>query len=366
MDVISTAAASSAAARTCNVASAPFGTLADGRQAQLFTLTNRQGMRVAVTDYGGIVTQILVPDREGNPGDVVLGYDSLDGYVRDASYFGAAIGRYGNRIARGRFTLDGETIQLDINDGENHLHGGAAGFHKRLWKADMFRTESTAGVALMYCSEHGEMGFPGNLDVMVSYEIGESNELTITYRAMTDRATPVNLTNHSYFNLAASGDILGHELMINGDAYTPVGPGLIPNGCIELVAGTPFDFRAPRKIGERVSDADEQLRRGGGYDHNFVLNREAAKGIRPAVSAYEPRSGRVLELFATEPGVQFYSGNFLDGTLTGKGRTYGYRSGFCIEPQHFPDSPNQPTFPNTILRPGEEYHSMSRYVFSVR
>jgi len=360
MDDISTIGAGQ-----CDVTCKPFGVLPDGRQAKLFTLTNGNGMRVAFTNYGGIITQLLVPDRAGNPGDVVLGYDALDPYLRDSPYFGALIGRYGNRIARGRFVLDGEAWQLDINDGEHHLHGGSAGFDKRLWKAHMFRTDRSAGVTLTYCSEHGEQGYPGNLDVTVRYELGEENALTVGYRAVTDRATPVNLTQHSYFNLAASGDILGHELTIDADTYTPVGTGLIPSGRIDPVTGTPFDFRTPRTIGQCVDDANEQIRQGGGYDHNFILNGDAARGIRPAVRVHEPRSGRVLELFTTEPGLQFYSGNFLDGTLAGKGRTFGCRSGFCIEPQHFPDSPNQPSFPGTILRPGEEYRSASRYVFSV-
>jgi aldose 1-epimerase len=355
-----------AGAGRCDVTCMPFGMLPDGREAMLFTLANRNGMQVKITNYGGIVTHLLVPDREGNPGDVVLGYDTLDPYLQSSPYFGALIGRYGNRIAHGRFALDGRTHQLDINDGGNHLHGGATGFDKRLWKAHMFRTEQSAGVTLVYRSEDGEQGYPGNLDVTVSCLIGEANELTITYHAVTDRATPVNLTHHGYFNLAGSGDVLDHQLTIDAKGYTPVGAGLIPTGSVDPVAGTPFDFRTPRAIGERIDADNEQLRCGGGYDHNFVLTPEVANGDRPAVRVREPRSGRVLEMFTTEPGVQFYSGNFLDGTLAGKGRVFGHRSGFCIEPQHFPDSPNQPHFPNTILRPGEEYRSTSRYVFSAR
>jgi aldose 1-epimerase len=349
----------------CHVSATPFGTLPDGQQATLFTLVNPNGMEVRLTDFGGIVTHLFVPDRHGNPDDVVLGYDSLGPYLEASPYFGALIGRYANRIARGRFTLDGQVHQLSVNDGENHLHGGVAGFDKRLWKGEMFRTENSAGVTLAYRSVDGEQGYPGNVDVLVNYELGISNELVITYRAVTDRATPVNLTHHGYFNLAGDGDILGHELMIDADAYTPVDAGLIPVDSHKPVAGTPFDFRAPHRIGERIDAHDEQLARGKGYDHNFVLTHDAANGTRPAVRVHEPQSGRVLEVFATEPGMQFYSGNFLDGSLSGKGRRYTHRSGFCIEPQHFPDSPNQPAFPNTILRPGEQYRSVARYVFSI-
>jgi aldose 1-epimerase len=353
----------------CDVSVAPFGMLPDGRQAMLFTLVNGNGMEVRLTDFGGIVTHLFVPDRHGNRGDVVLGYDSLEPYLQASPYFGALIGRYGNRIARGRFTLDGQTYQLSVNDGENHLHGGEAGFDKRRWNSDVFRTAHSAGVTLARRSADGEQGYPGNVDVVVSYELCATNELVISYHAVTDRATPVNLTHHGYFNLAGDGetgaDILGHELMIDADAYTPVDAGLIPDGTLASVAGTPFDFRAPRPIGACIDEHDEQLACGKGYDHNFVLTHDAASGVRPAVRVRDPHSGRVLELFSTEPGMQFYSGNFLDGSLGGKGRRFGHRSGFCIEPQHFPDSPNQPAFPNTILRPGEQYRSVSRYVFSV-
>jgi aldose 1-epimerase len=332
----------------------------------LFTLFNGNGMEVRVTDFGGIITHLFVPDRHGVRGDVVLGYDNLEAYLAASPYFGALIGRYGNRIARGRFTLDGQEHRLSVNDGENHLHGGEAGFDKRLWSSDMFRTANSAGVTLALRSVDGEQGYPGNVDVVVSVELCESNELVFTYDAVTDRATPVNLTHHGYFNLAGKGDILGHELMIDAEMYTPVDAGLIPVGRLESVAGTPFDFRTPHAIGERIGAHDGQLVFGKGYDHNFVLGHDAANGRRPAVRVSDPRSGRVLELFTTEPGMQFYSGNFLDGSLEGKGRRFGHRSGFCVEPQHFPDSPNRPAFPDTILRPGQRYHSVSRYVFSVQ
>lgn len=348
-----------------SITTAPFGQLPDGRAASLYTLTNRRGMVVKISDYGGVITQLWAPDRDGKLGDIVLGFDDVAPYAGDSEYFGALIGRYGNRIRGGRFELDGKSCQLPVNNGVNHLHGGPDGFHKKLWRALPFQEAGSVGLTLMYRSAHGEQGYPGTLDVTVVYELTDDNELVLTFDAVTDQATPVNLTQHSYFNLAGSGDILGHILTIDADRYTPVDATLIPTGELVPVAGGPFDFRTPRAIGEGIDADHEQLRYGRGYDHNFVLNRPPGKASVLAVRVREPRSGRVLELFTEEPGVQFYSGNFLDGRLNGKGRTFHHRSGFCIEPQHFPDAPNQPAFPGTILRPGEEYATVSRYKFSV-
>lgn len=356
---------SSAPVRPCDVSRRPFGALPDGRQASLYTLANHNGMQVMVTNYGGIITQLLVPDRHGQPGNVVLGHATLEPYLNDQAYLGALIGRHANRIGHGRFTLEGQAWQLDVNNGANHLHGGAAGFHTRLWEARMFRDDDAAGVTLSLCSPHGDQGYPGNLLVTVRYALRADNVLAVSYGAVCDRATPVNLTQHSYFNLAGQGDILDHQLTIDADAYTPVDAALIPLGRHDAVAGTPFDFRQPRAIGARIGAPDEQLQRGGGYDHNVVLNPGAAGARQAAVRLHEPASGRVMELFTTEPGLQFYSGNFLGGQPGGAGRSFGYRSGLCLEPQHFPDAPNQPAFPGTILLPGEQYRSASSYVFSV-
>jgi len=339
---------------------APFARLPDGRQVHVFTLANAAGMRVRILDLGGIITEIHVPDRDGVFADVALGFDTLDPYLGDSPYFGALIGRYGNRIAAGRFTLDGQAYTLPVNNGKNHLHGGVPGFDRVLWRSRIEGNE----LVLDYRSVDGEQGYPGNLDATVRYSLSEDNAIVVRFSAVTDRATPVNLTQHSYFNLAAGGDILGHEMMIDADNIVPIDAGLIPTGQLMPVAGTPFDFRTPQPIGARIDAQDEQLQHGGGYDHCFALNEAGPGALRLAARVREPRSGRVLELFTQEPGVQFYSGNFLDGSLAGKGRSYAYRSGFCLEPQHFPDSPNQPSFPNTILRPGETYATESRFRFS--
>jgi aldose 1-epimerase len=343
----------------------PFGQLPDGRPATLYTLTNRHGLVVKITDFGGIITEIHAPDRNGILADIVLGFDSVAPYVSESPYFGALIGRYGNRIRDGRFLLDGRQVQLPVNNGKHHLHGGAHGYHTVLWTALPFHEGESVGLTMMYRSGDGEQGYPGNLDVTVVYELNGDNELVMAFDAVTDKPTPVNLTQHSYFNLAGGGDILAHQLTLDADAYTPIDAGLIPTGELEPVTGTAFDFRTPRAIGERIGHDDGQLRNGSGYDHNFVLSAGGGRAMRRAARVREPLSGRVLELFTEEPGVQFYSGNFLDGSLSGKGRRYGYRSGLCLEPQHFPDSPNQPSFPNTILRPGEEYATVSKYKFSV-
>jgi aldose 1-epimerase len=345
-----------------DITQAPFGTLPDGRQVQQFTLKNSSGMIVRIIDFGGIVSEIHVPDRNGVLGDVALGFENVGPYLEDSPYFGALIGRYGNRIGKGRFTLDGVDYQLPTNNGENHLHGGDPGFDKVLWTA----TIQDDGLALRYRAADGEQGYPGNLEATVVYSLTEDNEIVMRFSAVTDQATPVNLTQHSYFNLAGAGqgDILAHELTIDADKFVPVDAGAIPLGPLAPVTGTPFDFRQPRPIGERIGQPDKQLRHGTGYDHCWVLNK-TDKALTRAVHVCEPVSGRVLELFTQEPGVQFYSGNFLDGSLQGKGHAYVFRGGFCIEPQHFPDSPNQPEYPNTILRPGEVYETESRYKFSI-
>lgn len=343
------------------ITQAPFGQLPDGRAITQFTLTNARGMVVRIIDYGGIITELHAPDRDGNLADVVLGFESLEPYCTDSPYIGALIGRYGNRIKHGRFTLDGREVQLPVNNGNNHLHGGPGGFDRVKWDA----TVDGASLRLQYRSADGEMGYPGNLDATVTYTLTDDNELVVTFHAVTDQATPVNLTQHSYFNLAGEGDILGHMLTIEADAFVAIDAESIPTGELTPVTGTPFDFRMPRPIGERIGQPDKQLRHGGGYDHNFALNKPKGKALSRAVRVCEPVSGRVLELWTEEPGVQFYSGNFLDGTLAGKGRSYQYRSGFCIEPQHYPDSPNQPQFPDTILRPGQVYQTESRFRFSV-
>ena len=345
----------------CVIEQAPYAQLPDGSQVSIFTLANRAGMTVRILDFGGIITEIHVPDRAGVFQDVALGVDTLEPYRGDSPYFGALIGRYGNRIAGGRFTLDGQPHQLPVNNGKNHLHGGAPGFDRVLWRARVENGE----LVLAYRSVDGEQGYPGTLDATVRYSLNDDNEIVVRFEAVTDRATPVNLTQHSYFNLAGGGDILGHEVTIEADKFVPIDADSIPTGSLAPVAGTPFDFRTPSTIGARIGEADEQLRNGSGYDHCFVLDKPAPGVLTRAARVREPVSGRVLELFTQEPGVQFYSGNFLDGSLEGKGQVYGHRSGFCLEPQHFPDSPNQPAFPNTILRPGDVYATESRFRFSV-
>jgi len=343
------------------ITQAPFGQLPDGRAITQFTLTNAKGMVAKIIDYGGVITELHAPDRDGNFADVVLGFDTLEPYCTDSPYIGALIGRYGNRIKHGRFTLDGHEVQLPVNNGNNHLHGGPGGFDRVKWDA----TVDGDSLRLQYRSVDGEMGYPGNLDATVVYTLNDDNELVVVFHAVTDKATPVNLTQHSYFNLAGDGDILGHMLTVEADAFVAIDAESIPTGELTPVTGTPFDFRMPRAIGERISQPDKQLRHGGGYDHNFALNKPEGKALTRAARVCEPSSGRVLELWTEEPGVQFYSGNFLDGSLAGKGRSYPYRSGFCLEPQHYPDSPNQPQFPSTILRPGQTYQTESRFRFLV-
>jgi len=378
MAILVTFAAGAAGAEP-GISRSDFGKTAEGEAVDLFVLKGAGGMEVAITNYGGIVTSIKAPDRDGKLGDVVLGFDKLEGYLAGHPFFGCITGRYANRIAQGMFTLDGKTYTLAKNNGENHLHGGRKGFDKFVWKAETATASDGPALRLSRVSPDGEESYPGNLSVTVTYTLGPDNALRIDYSATTDKPTVLNLTNHSYFNLAGQGegDALGHEMQIFADRFTPVDAALIPTGELRSVEGTPLDFRKPHKIGERIDADDEQIKRGGGYDHNFVINHPNGKasnapaksGRRPTLAArvYEPASGRVLEVLTTEPGVQLYTGNFLDGTVTGKGgKTYKRRYGFCLETQHFPDSPNQPRFPSTVLRPGEKFESTTIYRFSVR
>ena len=344
-----------------------FGT-ANGQAVDLFTLTNAKGVEARIMTYGGVVVSLKVPDRQGKLGDVVLGYESLDGYLKNSAYFGGIVGRYGNRIAKGRFSLNGHEYTLARNNGENHLHGGLKGFDKVVWSAKEIKGMTGVGLSLSYVSKDGEEGYPGTLKVNVTYMLTNSNELKIIYTAATDKDTVVNLTHHSYFNLAGAGEgnILGHEIMLNANRFTPVDAGLIPTGELRSVKGTPMDFERATKIGARIENKDEQLGLGKGYDHNWVLNRNSA-GASLAARVYEPTTGRVMEVYTTEPGVQFYTGNFLDGTITGKGaKVYQQRYGFCLETQHFPDSPNKPSFPSTMLKPNHSYRSATTYKFSTR
>jgi aldose 1-epimerase len=346
-----------------------FGKTADGQPADLYILRNKNGMEVAITNYGATVVRIKVPDRHGKIEDVVLGYDNLDGYIHDKAYFGATVGRYANRIAHGKFTLDGHVYTLPKNDGDNTLHGGTSGFNKRLWKAKDASTPAAAALQMSYLSKDGDQGFPGNLSVEVRFTLSDDNSLKIEYAATTDKDTVLNLTNHSYFNLAGQGDgdILKQELMLRASHFTPINSNLIPTGEIASVKGTPLDFTQQASIGARINADYEQLKLARGYDHNFVLDAKA--GAKPvlAARAYDPGSGRVLEVWTTQPGIQFYSGNFLDGMVAGKGGVkYPFRSGFCLETQHFPDSPNQPKFPSTELKAGRWFRSTTVDKFSTR
>ena len=346
-----------------------FGKTPDGKEILLYVLTNKNGLEAAVSNFGGDLVSLKVPDHQGKLGNIVLGYDTLDGYVNDKNFFGGTIGRYGNRIAQGKFSLNGVTYTLARNNGENHLHGGSIGFNKVVWQAKEVSSKEGPSLQLNYLSKDGEEGYPGNLSVEVTYTLTDGNALKIDYQATTDKDTVVNLTNHSYFNLAgnAAGDILDHQLMISADQYTPVDAGLIPTGELREVQGTPFDFRKLTAIGARIEQGDEQLKLGKGYDHNWVLKRRGKSGLVLAARVDEAKSGRQMEVWTTEPGIQFYSGNFLDGTVHGKGgQIYAHRSGFCLETQHFPDSPNHPKFPSTVLEPGARYHTTTMYKFSAK
>jgi len=343
------------------VARAPFGHLPDGRPVELFTLTNRHGLEVRAMTYGAIITSIRTPDREGTSADIVLGFDSVGAYLAGSPYFGAVVGRYANRIARGRFVLDGVTYRLARNNGPNSLHGGTRGFDKVLWTAQPFQTDSSTGVVFQYVSRDGEEGYPGTVRVQVTYTLSDRNALEFAYDATSDKATPINLSQHTYWNLHGDGqgDILDHVLTLNASAYTPVDSTLIPTGQIAPVEGTPFDFRRPTVIGARIDTDHEQLEFGRGYDHNWVLDGHTAARLE------DPKTGRRLDIRTTEPGIQFYTGNFLDGTLKGKNAvTYGHRTGLCLETQHFPDSPNHANFPSTILQPGARYQSRTTIEFS--
>ena len=345
-----------------------FGNAPDGTPAYLYTLKNSHGMEARITTFGGIVTSLKVPDRNGKLDDVVLGFDSPGDYVKHHDYFGALIGRYGNRIAKGKFTLDGKDYTLATNNGQNHLHGGKFGFDQKVWEADEAESEPGRALVLKYVSKDGEEGYPGTLSVKVRYAVTDSNELRIEYSAITDKPTIVNLTQHSYFNLAGqgNGDILGHELTIVADRFTPVDSTLIPTGDVRPVEGTPMDFRIPVAIGSRINQKDQQLIYAGGYDHNWVLNRKDST-LALAASLHDPTSGRVMDVWTTEPGLQFYSGNFLNGSAVGKGgKTYNYRNGLCLETQHYPDSPNEPAFPSVVLRPGDHYQTTTLYRFLAR
>ena len=345
-----------------------FGKTTGGTEVFLYTLHNKNGMEARITNYGGLLVSLLVPDRNGKLDDVVLGFDSLSSYQKDSPYFGALIGRYGNRIGKGKFVLNGETYTLAVNNGKNHLHGGLKGFDKVVWTVDEKASVPGKTLALSYVSKDGEEGYPGTLSVNVVYSVTDSNELKIEYSASTDKPTVTNLTHHSYFNLAGagSGSILDQELFIDADKFTPIDAGLIPTGELKAVKGTEMDFTVPTAIGARINESTEQLKNGVGYDHNWVLNK-AANTFGLAARVYEKSTGRVMEVLTTEPGLQFYSGNFLNGSHVGKGgKKYELRSGFCLETQHFPDSPNKPQFPTTTLNPGKTLTSTTIYRFSVK
>jgi len=342
-----------------------FGTTSDGAAVDLYTLSNAAGMKAGIMTYGGTVVSLTAPDRTGKFADILLGLDDVASYQKGTAYFGALIGRYGNRIGHAQFKLDGATYKLAPNDNGNTLHGGLVGFDKRIWSATPGNGPDGQTLELNYVSKDGEEGFPGTLTTKVVYTLTPKNELKIDYTATTDKTTVVNLTNHSYFNLAGEGDVLGHEVMIAADRFTPVDAGLIPTGELKPVAGTPFDFTKSTAIGARIEADDQQIKYGKGYDHNWVLNKQGA-GLTKAAEVHEPKTGRVMEVLTTEPGLQFYTGNFLDGSLKGKGKTYNRRNGFCMETQHFPDSPNKPDFPSTTLKPGETYKTTTVYRFSAK
>src|SRR5882672_855542 len=342
-----------------------FGKTADGTPVGLFTIRNAQGAEARISTYGGLLVALRVPDRHGKFDDVVLGYDDLYGYFNKNPYFGALVGRFGNRIANGKFTLDGKEYTLAINNRPNALHGGLKGFDKVVWEPSIRTTQDGPALQLKYLSKNGEEGYPGNLSVTALYTLTDDNGLRLDYAATTDKDTIVNLTEHSYFNLGGKGDVLKHIMMISADKFTPVDSTLIPTGELRPVDGTPFDFRKPTAIGARIDQDDEQLKFGSGYDHNFVINKPPGE-LALAARVYEPTTGRVLEVLTTEPGLQFYTGNFLDGTIKGKGGwVYQRRNGFCMEAQHFPDSPNHPAFPSVVLKPGEIYRNTIIYRLSV-
>jgi len=342
-----------------------FGVLSNGEKVDIYYMKNTKGIELKIMNYGGAIVSAIVPDKNGNFADIVLGHDSFQGYLKANPYFGAIVGRYANRIAKGKFTLNGKVYTLATNNGQNHLHGGIKGFDKRIWNATPLITPNGVALKLSYLSKNGEEGYPGNLNVVVTYTLNNNNELRINYSASTDQTTIVNLTNHTYWNLAENGDILNHIIMINADKFTPVDSTLIPTGEIKSVYGTPFDFRKFRPIGDQINADNIQLKyANGGYDLNWVLNKDEHDSLSLAARVTEPISGRVLEVWTTEPGLQFYSGNFLDGSITGKnGQIYKKHTAFALEAQHFPDSPNHPNFPSVVLKPGQEYKQTTIYKF---
>lgn len=347
-----------------NLQQQPYGMARSGAYADLYTLTNDHGVAVTLTNYGGIITSVQTPNRNGQPGDIVLGYDKLEEYVARNPFFGCLVGRYANRIGGASFTLKGKHYSLAQNNGQNHLHGGKVGFDKVLWAAEPFTTPASVGVNLTYTSVDGEENYPGNLVVTVVYTLTNDNEFQIDYGATTDQTTIINLTNHTYFNLAGGGDMLDHVMQLHADSFTPVNSALIPTGEVRAVDGTPLDFRNPTPIGARIDQPDEQLEHGRGYDHNWIVSGMPGE-LRPTAFVSEPTSGRTLEVLTTQPGVQFYSGNMLP-PLTGKGgQEYNLRSGFCLETQHYPDSPNQPTFPSVVLEPGQRFAETTVWKFGV-
>ena len=353
---------------TVKITKAPFGKTGDGQAVDLYTLSNPSGMKAKITNYGGIVTELHVPDKNGDNGDVVLGYDKLSSYIEASPYFGCITGRYANRIAKGRFTIDGNEYKLATNNGDNHLHGGVAGLDKKVWAAKEVKGIGRAGIEFSYLSPDGEEGYPGNLQCKVTYWLTVQNEIEIQYEATTDKSTHLNLTHHSYFNLAGagSGDILDHEVELFADKFVPTDATNIPLGELAPVKGTPFDFLTPHKIGARIGEKNQQLKVGLGYDHNWVIN-STGKGLELAARVTEETSGRVMEVLTDQPGIQFYTGNFLDGSNVGKGgNVYEHRNAFCLETQKFPDSPNNPSYPSSLLEPGQTYRHVCIYRFSTK
>ena len=347
----------------------PFGTLADGREVQLFTLQNANGMTVEIINLGGIIVSLSVADSSGNFADVTTGFDDPQIYVDGAGFAGAIVGRYANRIANGRFSIDGVEYMLAQNNGDNAIHGGIVGFDKKIWEPETFSSTTDSRLVLTTFSPDGEEGYPGRVDVTVSYTLNDENQLIIDYSASTDKATVINLTNHAYFNLEGhnAGSILDHEISINADRYTPVDNESIPTGEIVAVANSPLDFRRAKPIGQDIDSSHEQIRFGSGFDHNFVINHEQAGELSLAAAVYAPISGRTMTVYTDQPGMQFYTGNFLNGRLGGKnGAQYDRREAFCLETQHYPDSPNKPEFPSTLLRPGDQYETRTIFEFGVR
>ena len=359
-------AAEGPATRAAQVTRAAYGRMPDGKPVDVYTLTNASGMEVRAITYGAFIVSLRTPDRTGKADDVVLGFDSLEGYLKSGSHMGSVVGRYGNRIANAKFTLDGKTYTLAANDGVNHLHGGVTGFDQYVWTGEEVRQGEDVGVRFTLVSPDGDEGYPGRLTTSVTYTLTPRSELVVEYTATTDKPTLVNLTQHSYFNLAgqANGDVLGHELTIHADLYTPAGPGLIPTGALAPLEGTPLDFRTATRIGARIDQDHEQLKLGRGYDHNYVV-LHTSPGLVPAARVFDPKSGRTMEVLTTEPGIQLYTGNWLGDEKGKGGRVYPRRSGFCLETQHYPDSPNRPEFPTTVVRPGETYRSKTVFVFGV-